>query len=145
MIVFDLSCKCGYQFEGWFNNHDDFTAQKEGGLLACPVCKGPDIHKILSPVRSCLGASPSSENRSRPENFDEKTALAFLNGLGSYVKKNFEDVGAKLAEEALKIHYGVSQARNIRGVATEQEEKDLKDEGIDLVKIPLPPEDDSTQ
>jgi len=31
----------------------------------------------------------------------------------------------------------VTEPRNIRGVATEPEEKILKEEGIDLLKIPL--------
>ena len=60
----------------------------------------------------------------------------------NYVKKNFEDVGAKFAEEALKIHYGAEKPRNIRGVTTEQEERMLEEEGIKLTKIPLVSEDE---
>jgi hypothetical protein len=36
------------------------------------------------------------------------------------------------------MHYGVSDPRNIRGVSTDQEEKVLKEEGIDILKIPVP-------
>jgi len=37
------------------------------------------------------------------------------------------------------MHYGVSEPRNIRGVATEEEEKMLKDEGVEFFKIPIIP------
>ncbi|GAF80350.1 unnamed protein product, partial [marine sediment metagenome] len=32
----------------------------------------------------------------------------------NYIQDNFEDVGSKFAAEAFKIHYGVSEKRNIR-------------------------------
>ena len=141
MIVFDLACACGYQFEGWFQGHDDYEKQCRSGLLVCPVCNGRDIRKILSPVtvRSSRGIYMPE---GAPDNSEDKVALELLRGLQNYVKKNFEDVGAKLAEEVLKIHYGVEKPRNIRGVATEQEEKMLAEEGIELTKIPLQSDDE---
>ena len=53
------------------------------------------------------------------------------------MEKNFDNVGPKLATETLKMHYGVIEPRNIRGVATESEEKILSEEGIKLLKIPM--------
>ncbi len=61
-----------------------------------------------------------------------------LNKIYTVVKKNTEDVGTAFAQEALKIHYGVTENRNIRGVATPEEEKTLKEEGISFMKIPVP-------
>ncbi|PQP33530.1 DUF1178 domain-containing protein, partial [Desulfobacteraceae bacterium SEEP-SAG9] len=55
-----------------------------------------------------------------------------------YVEKNFDDVGPEFAKEALKIHYGVSEPKNIKGVSTKQEEETLKQEGVKFFKIPLP-------
>ena len=45
-------------------------------------------------------------------------------------------------KEALKIHYGATEPRNIRGVSTPAEEEILKEEGIEFFKIPttLPPD-----
>jgi len=60
----------------------------------------------------------------------------------NYINKNSEDVGTKFAAEALKMHYGVAEKRNIRGTATSEEEKTLKDEGIEFFKFPLPKLDD---
>jgi len=68
--------------------------------------------------------------------------LHVLRTVQKFVEKNFEDVGTRLAEESLKIHYGVKEARNIRGVVTEEEEKVLEQEGIELLKVPIVSEDD---
>ena len=57
--------------------------------------------------------------------------------MAEFVEKNFEDVGADFTKEALKIHYGVTEPRNIRGVSTPEEEKTLKEEGIEFLKIPV--------
>ncbi len=60
-----------------------------------------------------------------------------------YIKNNFDDVGADFSKEALKMHYGVSKKRNIRGSATGEEEETLKEEGIKFFKIPsVKPKDD---
>ena len=63
--------------------------------------------------------------------------------LYDYVDQNFDNVGADFAKEALKIHYGVSEPRNIRGVSTKQEEKTLKEEGIQFFKFPMPAPQDT--
>ena len=52
MIVFDLACGCGYTFEGWFQDRQDFDKQQTAAFLVCPVCGGREIRKILSPIRA---------------------------------------------------------------------------------------------
>ena len=144
MIVFDLACACGFVFEGWFQDRQDFIAQRQADLLACPKCSGKEIQKILSPVHLQCGSEagekivPEPRKESKPKEHDPR----LLKMIQDYVEKNFEDVGAGLAEESLKIHYGVEKPRNIRGVTTEEEEKILKEEGINLLKIPMPVKDD---
>ncbi len=138
MIVFDLTCICGCQFEGWFDSHDDFTKQLEQGKLECPRCGGAEIRKILSPVTVCTkaGDKPWKEEDRNPDAAVAEMATEALSVLQEYIEKNFEDVGAALPEESLKMHYGIKEGRNIRGVATAEEEKMLKEEGIKLVKVP---------
>ena len=46
-------------------------------------------------------------------------------------------MGDKFAEVAIKIHYGDEKKRNIKGTSTPQEEENLKEEGIQFIKIPL--------
>jgi hypothetical protein len=53
------------------------------------------------------------------------------------VDKHFEDVGAKFAQEALKINQGEAEKRNIRGTATTEEEVILKEEGVQFFKVPI--------
>jgi hypothetical protein len=60
----------------------------------------------------------------------------------NYINREFEDLGSDFAKEALKIHYGVSKERNIRGSATESEENLLKQEGVQFFKIPRTKTDD---
>jgi len=146
MIVFDLICVCGYQFEAWFQDRLDYDNQKQQALLECPVCGAHDIHKILSPVAARKYADFSSKTSVpgayEPEQLPTaKEAKELINAVSRYVKENYLDVGDRLAETALKMHYGVEESKKIRGVATEQEEQMLADEGIELVKIPLPPDD----
>lgn len=139
MIVFELACECGVIFEGWFEDRADFERQAGSALLTCPICGCPEVRKVLSPVRSvksgqcgeqiapvAVAASP------------EAAAGQVLKALQEYVMHNFEDVGSELARECLKVRYGLSEARNIRGVTTEAEEEMLNEEGIELLKIPLP-------
>lgn len=141
MIVYDLACVCGYTFEGWFQNRNDFDSQQRAAFLVCPACSGRQIRKILSPVSVKTGSEARSADQGPPRAATgdrPATEAETLQALQDFVEKNFEDVGASLAAEALKIHYGVERPRNIRGVATEAEEKTLADEGISLLKVPLP-------
>lgn len=134
MIAFDLTCSQDHRFEGWFDSAEDFESQKARGLVSCPLCEDLEINRILSPVRSLKAGG-----------FDDaQTALSaqgireLVKHIQGYVRDNFEDVGVDFAKEALKIHYGASPRRSIRGVSTEPEEEMMREEGIEFVKLPLP-------
>lgn len=134
MIAFDLMCSEGHRFEGWFDSIESFEKQKQQKLVACPHCDGTDITRIPSAV-SVKRSSGESGDRQSPGCIDySRLAKEIVN----YVQKNFEDVGTKFASEALKMHYGVKEKRNIRGTATSEEEKILKEEGIEFFKAPIP-------
>lgn len=143
MIAFDLVCECGYSFEGWFRDYDDFVNQRNSGLICCPSCERVNtVRKVLSPVavHTRDKASQFSIQKSQKEielTQDIEFAENVLRELQEYVEKNFEDVGAEFAEKTLKIHYGVEEPKNIRGVVTDDEEKVLNKEGIQLLKIPM--------
>jgi hypothetical protein len=51
---------------------------------------------------------------------------------------NTEDVGPAFPEEARKIHYRESAERRIRGTASRDEVDALRDEGIDVIALPIP-------
>lgn len=136
MIVFDLACVCGCEFEAWFQHRDDFFRQQRDNLLGCPACGSSEIRKILSPV-AVRSATTKSAAAALPADPAAVDVVAALHVLQAYVEQHFEDVGTRLAEESLKIHYGVTEERNIRGIATEAEEDTLKAEGIRLLKVPM--------
>ncbi len=133
MIIFDLKCSNGHVFEGWFEDAKAFEKQCRENLVTCPVCEDTDISKIFSPfaIKSSPGFQDSTPPLKEMEQMGEKIA--------EFVEKHFDNVGCNFASEALKIHYGVIEPRNIRGVSTEQEEKTLKEEGIEFFKIPALP------
>lgn len=137
MIVYDLQCGAGHHFEGWFDDGDDYELQKRNNLIACPVCNDGNVSRL--PSAFAIKSAPSS-----PEKMDAATDLeAIRRSVNEYLEKNFNDVGCNFATEALKIHYGVSEKKNIRGTSTKEEEKLLEKEGIPFFKVPLPPAPDS--
>ena len=52
-----------------------------------------------------------------------------------------EDVGERLPEEARRIHYGETEARDIRGSASADEVESLLEEGILVLPVPPAEED----
>lgn len=135
MIAYDLKCEQDHVFEGWFENSTAFDAQNTKGLVSCPVCGSTRITKALS----TFGIS-----RHRAQGPGEYPPSA--EEIHQFIEENFEDVGTDFAKEALKMHYNVTENRNIRGVSTEQEENMLAEEGISFFKFPMPasttPDDD---
>jgi hypothetical protein len=136
MIAFDLECPLGHVFEGWFDSLESFEEQNGKNLVTCPYCNDSKVKRVISPV----AVKKSIPEKRRPHDSIDYRRLA--KEVVEYVQGNFEDVGLRFASEALKIHYGASEKRNIRGSATSEEEQTLRDEGIDFFKIPLPKMDD---
>ncbi len=142
MIAFDLKCEQGHVFEGWFKDSASYEDQKNRGLISCPVCNETGVNKIPSvfSIKSSGVPVPASDPAAPAEADDHK---ALSEKIVHYLNTNFDDVGCEFAREALKIHYGVSEPRNIRGVSTDAEEKTLKDEGVRFFKLPVPPQSDT--
>ena len=135
MIAYDLQCSQGHAFEGWFDDEKAFKQQQECGLVTCPVCSDAMVERIPSTF-AIRGSNPGG---------DAKDPQAIQQRISAFVHEHFDDVGTDFAKEALKMHYGVAEARNIRGVSTLQEEKLLRQEGVEFLKVPIPvkPESDA--
>lgn len=147
MIVFDLRCANGHRFEGWFQDGRAFEEQREKGLVTCPVCDDTEVSK--APSCFAIRSSSSAASASAPDGEGRELSPQQLAALGqrvdSFLRNNFDDVGADFTTEALKIHYGAAEPRNIRGVSTPSQEKMLKEEGVTFFKFPVstPPESDA--
>ena len=55
-----------------------------------------------------------------------------------HVMANTVDVGTQFAEEARKIHYGETEQKQIRGQVSAEETRELLEEGIPVLPLPIP-------
>ena len=55
-----------------------------------------------------------------------------------HVIEHTEDVGERFPEEARRIHYGEVEERGIRGRPPREDADALREEGIDVLVLPLP-------
>ena len=128
MIAFDLMCGHGHIFECWFKDSGSYEEQRSAGIIDCPVCSDTRVEKVLSPFFVKKNAG---------EKKTEVDPHQALQAIHDFVEKHFEDVGIDFAKEALKIHFGESKKRNIKGTTTIDEETLLKKEGVSFLKIPI--------
>ena len=148
MIVFDLTCRDGHRFEGWFGSARDFASQKKRGLLSCPTCGGTGIERALSAPRLNMGAQEPKKlpvAAQKTPDMEGKDAFAVAQMLYSRMLDEIltksEDVGTRFPEEARRIFYKEAEGRAIRGEATKEEHDALVDEGIPVARFPVPPPD----
>jgi len=135
MKVHDLRCAQDHRFEGWFASDEDEASQRERGLLVCPLCGNGDVQRLPSAPRLNLGAAAPGEMMALPAPGDLQAQ--WLQAVRRVIERT-EDVGERFAEEARRIHYGEVPQRGIRGQATSHEAAALKDEGIEVMALPLP-------
>lgn len=165
MLVVDLHCSHGHHFEGWFASSDDLASQKARGLLSCPVCgdhevtrrpsaphlntsglkeRLPSVVGAEQPAREQAGSVGAGARRPVHESLpaEAQEAMAALQALYlkavRHVVEQTEDVGPRFAQEARSIHHGDAPERAIRGQATEEEKQALREEGIDILSMPIP-------
>lgn len=141
MIVFDLGCANHHRFEGWFDSSEDYERQLGQRLLACPLCGSADVARLPN------AAHIKSVGKERPARAGTSaTASQQYANMGSEILAKVveqiisqtEDVGTAFPEEARKIHYREAPERRIRGTASHQEVDALRDEGIEVVALPVP-------
>lgn len=165
MLVLNLACEAGHSFEGWFASSTDFESQQQRGLLSCPLCNSAAVRRMPSAPRLNLsstaepapaksrghGAMTASPARVSPESPDASSTgvTEGVPPIAAELQKQViqavrtlmartEDVGDRFATEARRIHYGEAEERGIRGRATPDEARELADEGIDIVALPVP-------
>jgi len=135
MKVLNLRCSHGHGFEGWFASEDDFIDQNGRGLVECPLCGDRVVTRLPSAPRLNLSGARADEAPAQPPKAD---LHALWLQTVRHVLAHTEDVGERFPEEARRIHYGEVEARGIRGHATPEEREALREEGIDVVPLPIP-------
>lgn len=134
MIVFDLECLNGHTFEGWFEDKDDLNSQLQQGLLTCPVCDTVTVSQKVHAIAIRKSAEVMNQKSLRAS---QEVMAELTEKVAEYVEKNYENVGTDFSKQALKMHYGTQEYRNIRGTTTKEEDKVLSKEGVPVLKVPI--------
>lgn len=150
MIHYQLQCACGHQFDGWFAGSTGFERQARRGLLGCPRCGGNEVTRALMAPRIGKAAKEPAAPAPEPKGQDAAVAgripdemRALLASMRREIEARCEYVGTEFADEARRIHNGVSPARGIYGETTEAESEALAEDGIEVARIPWVPRNDS--
>lgn len=139
MILFNLRCADGHDFEAWFRDGAAWD-QRAAGSVCCPLCGTGEVVKApMAPriARSRSEAGAAEARRAQAE------ALRQLAELRQAVEERCEHVGPRFAEEARRIHYGEVEARDIYGEASGAEADALREEGVAFQLLPGPPRTNS--
>jgi len=158
MIVYQLRCSNGHEFEAWFRDGATYDDQAKAGDVNCPHCGDAHVCKAvmapnIAPSRSRAAGPPDEAETitpplppaaldtsdTRAEKRAREVAEEILEAVGSIrteIEENCEDVGDNFAEEAKRIHYGESEERGIYGSATDDEAEELTEEGVEFYRLP---------
>ncbi|OEJ66729.1 DUF1178 family protein [Magnetovibrio blakemorei] len=161
MILYQLRCADEHSFEAWFRNSTSYDEQTVAGDVECPYCGSTNVSKApmaphLATSRGDGGdqeasaqkaedsarevsAQPVSDVNVMDERRAQEVAQQILDAVGQihdYAEEHFENVGDEFASEARKMHYGDTEERGIYGKTSEEDAEELKEEGIDFLRIP---------
>jgi hypothetical protein len=160
--VFDLACEHDHVFEGWFASQESYDDQRAQGMVRCPICQSDQITRRVSAPhlnvshlrREAAGpvaqAAVQSESLGRAAvaepSSDQLTRLQaeVLRHIRHIVSQS-DDVGARFADEARRMHSGEIEERPIRGTASVEECRELVEDGISIMPIPDILDDDRLQ
>ena len=135
MIKYSLHCKsCNNRFESWFASSKEYEKLKRKKFLNCHNCNSFEVEKsLMAPSLISKKSEAVKDKNQKKYNQIKKT----INEYQKFIKNNFDYVGNNFAYEARSIHYdGKKKQKGIYGSASEQEVKELKEEGIDAQIIP---------
>jgi hypothetical protein len=151
MILYALKCANDHAFEGWFRSSADYARQIKRHAIGCPECGSTEVEKAVmapnvartdkteapgpqlpEPMPPANPPSPAAGVAAGPPPNPEK----FFAALRRHVEEHFDYVGENFPEEARKMHYGETDDRPIYGEASQEEARELIDEGIEVAPLP---------
>ena len=163
MIKYALACKQGHEFESWFSDSLAYEQQAKRGLVECPHCGSTQVDKaLMAPsistskrkarnafIDGAKGGAPVQEPEARPIASqsaplldDKQRAMRdMIRDLHAKIAENTVDVGAGFVEQARKMNDGDIPQRAIRGEATIAQARELWEEGVPVMPVPVLPED----
>ena len=142
MIKYNLNCKnCDNSFDSWFSSSEEFERLKKKKHINCYSCSSFNVEKnIMSPSIFNFKNDGLKKNKSiKNENIKNQ-----IKKYQKFIKSNFEYVGKNFPHEARLIQYeDKKKIKPIYGVASADEIKELKEEGIETKIIPWINESDN--
>ncbi|MDB5314376.1 MAG: hypothetical protein JWO26_1672 [Rhodospirillales bacterium] len=163
MIHYTLRCSAPvhganpHEFEGWFKDGAAFEKLLAAKLVECPACGDTGAGRALMapaiPKKNRRGrAAPEMAPAPAPEPAAPPAATAgpmpdqvraLLQKIRAEVEASCDYVGDGFAEEARKMARGETQTRGIYGETSDSAAESLRDEGIDVARIPWVPRSDA--
>ena len=104
--------------------------------MQCPVCADSRVVRLPSAPR--LNVSSLRADTAMPVADPKAQLQSHWMRAMRQVLASTEDVGERFPEEARRIHYGEIEERGIRGQATREDADALREEGIEVVALPVP-------
>jgi hypothetical protein len=148
MIRYRLKCQKGHEFEAWFASSAAYDKQAKRRQITCARCGSTQVAKALMAPKVAKRTAKAASARTAdvPAPASQRVAAhgelrAAMRRLRAEIEANSEYVGPRFPDEARKIHYEEVPARGIRGEATPDEAKALREEGIEFFPLPPLPED----
>ena len=151
MIHYQLRCKDGHAFDGWFKDSATFDKQATRKLVECPECGDTSVERalmapaVLESVGVSAGASAGPGARAAAGGGRRQAAREDAGDAAAHARRDREEcdyVGPDFAEEARRIHRGEVDQRPIYGEASDEQTESLEEEGISVARIPWVPRAD---
>ena len=135
MIKYKLICKdCETIFDSWFSSSNEYERLKKKKFLNCYICNSLSVEKTLMSPNIFMSKNDSKkDNQIQKYKKTKEVMLKYQ----KFIKKNFDYVGENFAYEARSVHYKNKKVqKGIYGIATKEDLKELKEEGIETELIP---------
>ena len=136
MIKYKLKCKnCSLLFDSWFASSKEYEKLKRKNYLNCHSCGSIKVEKnLMAPKLISKNFSLKNEKKDLMKYQKIKKTISEYQ---KFIKNNFDYVGENFTYEARSIHYNdKKRKKGIYGKASNQDLKELKEEGIDTQVIP---------
>jgi hypothetical protein len=135
MIKYKLLCKsCDFSFDSWFASSREFEKLKKQKFLICHMCESSKVEKtLMSPSILKTKNTKVEELENNKYKKIKKTIFEYQ----KFIKTNFKYVGENFSYEARSLHYqSKKNSKGIYGIATKNDLKELKEEGIETEIVP---------
>ena len=135
-MKYNLLCKaCELTFDSWFASSKEYDKLKKKKLINCHSCGSIKVEKNLMAPK-LINKNFDYQNKKKDFKKYQKIKKT-INEYKRFIKNNFDYVGEKFAYEARSIHYNNKKKhKGIYGTASNQDLKELKEEGIDTQIVP---------